>query len=612
MSPELLILLVLLVTVACAQLRITSPPSPVEADIGATAVLQCTFTLSVTPVDPAQVHVVWKREGKKVLTYADKITAFRPGALITEEQLALGDASLSLHNVTQEDTGYYSCSIRLASEQATQVTNLMVKDYRHIHVEGTVVVMNRSNELRCSASNLSSSDVMFEWMKNGAVLSTSIPQAIEASNNESYKVQSSFCFTPVPGDNKAHYACQIQQKTYAYPLKKTFQITDGVRPFVSFYLASKTKKNSSLICLVTGFYPDDFSLAIKRGGQVLGYKLHKWLNKNGTYSAEANCPTNILFNDSEVEYTCTVHHPTIPHGETERLTFLVDPYVPKGLWITPLVIFLLIFMLAIFTKQVTEISGDKNWTEGRIAALKCSLKGRYPRTITAVWLVRQRDREFEVKERGSLYTAGNYTELQEQDMYTCWNVVKRTFVGGLCHSICSILCFQVHKDKHNQAEFVCRFMRGGKVLAEKVFSGNVLDNYGFYSASEVCVPETCNEGEKLTLSCEMKGSIPQDIRFTWEKSLNERRTPILKDQEDNYQITENKSQGQMTAFLTFCPSCEDSQTKYTCTFFDSEGRILAERTSKSLKVVEPKKDNWCRTYRDWGFRAFEESVITEM
>ncbi|XP_077305756.1 tyrosine-protein phosphatase non-receptor type substrate 1-like isoform X1 [Lithobates pipiens] len=609
---SLLPILTLLVTTVFAQLQVTTSPSPVSAEVGSTAVLQCKFTLGVTPVDPAQVHVVWKNEGKKVLSYVDQITAFRPGAQITEEHLAQGDASLSLPNVTHEDAGWYSCSIRLASEQATQSLNLIVKDYRYIKVEGTTVIVNQSNELSCSASNLSSPDVTFEWVKNGKVLSTSIPLVVEGSDSDGFRVQNSFCFTPVLGDDSARYACQIKQENVPYPLKKTFQLTFGARPQVTFYLSSKGQRNSSLVCLVSGFYPDDLSLAMKRDGQPLGYKLNKWLNGNGTYSLEATYRSNVSYSDNNVDYTCTVYHPTVPGGTTERLRFLVDAYVPIGLWIAAISGLLLAVLFQIFCKYVTDISGCKDWTDGSIAVLKCHISGRYPRSITAVWFIRRGDKETEVKEKGSLYTAGNYRELQEQDSYTCWNVVKKKFVGGIRHSLCSILCFKVHKEKHDQAEFICRFMRGGKVLKEKKYYGTVLDNYGFYSVSKVCIPDVCNEGEKLTLCCTMKGNVPRDIRVTWEKSFNEERTGIEKDQDTNYQVTENISSGQICSFLTFCPTCEDSGAIFTCSITDNEGRILGERSSQPLKVAEPKKTSWSRTYRDWGFRAFDESVTSEM
>ncbi|XP_071975737.1 vascular endothelial growth factor receptor 1-like isoform X2 [Engystomops pustulosus] len=507
-----LLVVLLLVTAVCAQLRVTTSPAPIAFDTGATAVLQCMFSLGVTPVDPAQVHVFWKHEGKKILSYVDRITAFRPGAHISEEHLAKGDASLSLPNVTQEDAGMYTCSIRLGSEQVIQSVNLIVI----------------------------------------------------------------------------------------------------VQPEVFFYLSSKGQKNSSLICLVSGFYPDDLNLSMKRDGEHLGCKINKWRNPNGTYSLEAIYRTNVTYKDSNIDYTCTVHHPTIPEGTTERLTFLVDAYVPKALWISAACGLLLAVIIQIFCKHVTDISVCKDWTEGSIAVLKCNISGRYPKNITAVWLIRRGDKEIEIKEKGSSYTAGDYRELQEQDNYTCWNTVKSRFVGGLRHSLCSILSFQVHKERHEQAEFICRFTRAGKVLAEKKYFGTVLDSYGFYSVSDICVPETCNEGERLTLSCIMKGNIPRDIRITWEKSLNEERTVISKELDPNYQVTENKSQGQICAFLTLCPTCEESGAVFTASFSENEGRILAERSSEPLKVAEPKKTHWSRTYQDWGFRAFDESVVTEM
>ncbi|KAM4697694.1 uncharacterized protein WCC33_013288 [Rhinophrynus dorsalis] len=290
----------------------------------------------------------------------------------------------------------------------------------------------------------------------------------------------------------------------------------------------------------------------------------------------------------------------------------VDPYVPKTFWVIASIGALLIIGIPTISKSVTEIASCKDWTDGSIAVLKCSIAGRYPKTITAVWLIRRGEKELEIKERGSLHPAGDYRELQEQDSYTCWNLVKSTSVCGIRHSLSSTLCFQVQKDQHDQAEFICRFMRADKILGEKSCFGSVLDNFGFYSVSDVCVPDECNEGERLTLSCCMRGNVPREIKVMWERCLDEERTLIPRDQDVNYQITENKSAGQFCSFLTFCPSSADCRAVFSCSFTENEGRILAERSSQPLKVSEPKKNTWSQTYQNWGFRAFDETGVTDI
>ncbi|KAM8960352.1 uncharacterized protein RCH25_036041 [Pelodytes ibericus] len=607
------LLLVLLMPVSvCAQLQVATSPDPVVAQIGSHAVLYCNFTLGVPPVDPAQVHVVWKNEGKKVLSYTGQVTAFRPGAYLSEELLAQGDASLSLPNVSNLDGGRYSCSIRLASEQEAQSITLVVKDHRYIWVEGTTVILNQSNELHCRASNLSSPEVMFEWMRNGHVLSTSMPHVLEDTNEQGVTVESSFCFTPIVKDEDAQYSCQVLQKTFPYPLKRSFHLTFGARPDVVLFLTGKGQKNSSLVCLVSGFYPEDLNLTMKRDGQALAETSKKWMNPNGTFSLIAVYMVEVTPDDDNIDYTCTVHHPTVSGGVTERLRFLVDPYVPKAFWIIISTAFMLAVVIPSMCKHVTDITVCKDWTDGCTAVLKCTISGRYPKAITAVWLVRRGEKELEIKERGALQPLGDYRELQEQDAYTCWNTIKSMSVCGLRHSLSSVLCFQVRKELHDQAEFVCKFMRADRVLEEKTFFGSVLDNYGFYSVSDVCIPEICNEGEKVTLSCVMRGNVPREIRVMWERCAEEERTLIIKDQDPNYQVTENKSAGQICSFLTFCPCSDDSEAVFTCSFTENEGRILAERSSKPLKVAEPKNNCWSRTYQDWGFRAFDEPGTTEI
>ncbi|XP_063286811.1 uncharacterized protein LOC134571995 [Pelobates fuscus] len=612
----LLLVFPMLMTFACAQLQVTTSPIPVVTQIGSNVVLHCNFTLGVPPVDPAQVHVVWKNEGKKVLTYVGQVTAFRPGAQLSEELLAQGDASLTLPNVSNLDGGRYSCSIRLASEQETQSITLIVKDHRQIWVEGTTVIVNKSNELHCWASNLSSTNVTFEWMRNGHVLSTSAPHVLENVpgnvSGQEVTVKSSFCFTPTVKDEDAQYSCQVLQKNSPYPLKKSFHLKFGVRPDIVMFLAGKGQKNSSLVCLVSGFYPEDLNLTMRRDGHPLSETSKKWLNPNGTFSLIAVYLVDVTPSDDNIDYTCTVHHSTLPEEATERLRFLVDPYVPKIFWMIVATVLILSVGIPSMCKHVTDITVCKDWTDGCTAVLKCTISGRYPKAITAVWIVRRGDKELEIKERGSFQPLGDYRELQEQDSYTCWNSIKSMSVCGLRHSLSSVLCFQVRKEQHDQAEFICRFMKADKILDEKNFFGSVLDNYGFFSVSDICIPEICNEGEKVTLSCVMRGNVPREIRVTWERFVDEERTLIAKDYDPNYQVTENKSGGQICSFLTFCICSADSGAIFTCSFTENEGRILAERVSKPLKVAEPIKNSWSRTYQDWGFRAFDEPGTTEI
>ncbi|KAE8577580.1 hypothetical protein XENTR_v10022955 [Xenopus tropicalis] len=224
-----------LYSLADAQLQVSTPPSPIVAPLGGTATLPCAFTLGVAPVDPAQVHVVWKNEGTKVLSYLGEVSALRPGAQLSEEGLAQGDATLTLPNVSGSDSGRYTCNVRLASEQLAQSLTLVVRDNRQIWVEGTIVVANQSSELHCGAGNLSSPDVEIEWMRNGQVLSTSAPHVVENKYDQGFIVESSYCLTPTMNDSWAHYSCQVMQKSFPHPLKKTFQLTLGGKSQYLFY-----------------------------------------------------------------------------------------------------------------------------------------------------------------------------------------------------------------------------------------------------------------------------------------------------------------------------------------------------------------------------------------
>ncbi|KAG6920940.1 butyrophilin, subfamily 1, member A1, partial [Chelydra serpentina] len=100
--------------------------SPVAAQLGSQALLPCTFTVANAPISPEYLAVHWYFQGRELAAYDDALHVSRPGASMDTEQLAKGNASLVLRNVTVPDQGAYRCLVIHSPDRGEQRLQLTV------------------------------------------------------------------------------------------------------------------------------------------------------------------------------------------------------------------------------------------------------------------------------------------------------------------------------------------------------------------------------------------------------------------------------------------------------------------------------------------------------
>uniref|UniRef100_A0A674IC16 Ig-like domain-containing protein n=1 Tax=Terrapene triunguis TaxID=2587831 RepID=A0A674IC16_9SAUR len=100
--------------------------SLVVAQLGSQALLPCTFTVVDAPISPEYLAVHWYFQDQELVSYDDSLNVSRPGASMDTEQLASGNASLVLRNVTVSDQGAYRCLVIHSPDRGEQSLHLAV------------------------------------------------------------------------------------------------------------------------------------------------------------------------------------------------------------------------------------------------------------------------------------------------------------------------------------------------------------------------------------------------------------------------------------------------------------------------------------------------------
>ncbi|KAM4631689.1 uncharacterized protein O3C94_018295 [Discoglossus pictus] len=111
-----------------AKLELITDPSPVSVKAGETVHLKCILKVSKLPVDLSDLMVQWYTRGKQMAEYDTKLVIDKPGLSMSIDALKKGDATLTISNVTHENSGNYRCYFFYNSDHSRKETVLFVDD----------------------------------------------------------------------------------------------------------------------------------------------------------------------------------------------------------------------------------------------------------------------------------------------------------------------------------------------------------------------------------------------------------------------------------------------------------------------------------------------------
>ncbi|XP_030404016.1 tyrosine-protein phosphatase non-receptor type substrate 1-like isoform X2 [Gopherus evgoodei] len=303
----------------CAQLEVMVD-SPVAAQLGSQALLPCTFTVANAPISPEYLAVHWYFQGQELASYDDSLSISRPGVSMDTEQLASGNASLVLHNVTVSEQGAYRCLVIHSPDRGEQSLYLAVlgQCWRGsgetavptVAIPSKAVLRGEPNLLKCSVSGFHPADIAVTWLRAGEVLPASPLPAPQRNPDGTFNVSSSLTFQPTEQDQGVAFSCQVQHA--ALPrgaLQTDFQLVFGVSPMVNIHAPTFVQgKAQVLMCDVKGFYPE----AIAVNWLLNGVRTEApRVNPNGTFNLESFYQFKPVAESEGAEISCEVQHETL-------------------------------------------------------------------------------------------------------------------------------------------------------------------------------------------------------------------------------------------------------------------------------------------------------------
>ncbi|XP_069508283.1 signal-regulatory protein beta-1-like isoform X2 [Ambystoma mexicanum] len=461
------VLIVLLLRGASGRLRLSMGPSPYVTPGGKDVLLECLFYVDVPSLDISLLVTSWQLDGQLLVEYNESVTTYESRAHLCPDELKKGNASLALADPTDDDNGEYTCTVLYGEARRQGHIILRVEAGPQLSIENQVVVLHEFSELRCSIAGHYPSNITVEWLRDGHFLEGSRLYTAWNSLDTEPSLTSSYAFIPNEKDIHANFTCRVKHNSLTSHPEKTFGLILGARPTVHVQDGGWSKKRFlNFLCIVSGFYPPEISVQWTVNGQPVVLLTHarKSLNlHDGTYSLEESYLFEPLTRHNGGVFTCSVRHATIPGIASDSLKLIISPHLPDWVWYI-LGSVLLLVVLSNLRRRVGDIVSLNDWIDGGIITLDCSMKGRVPGNITALWVIKKQGQETEIRESKVNRWSEDYTELVNRDRYSCSSNLEKNGLCGMKRSFTSSLIFVVSKDEDDGAEFVCRFLSADKII----------------------------------------------------------------------------------------------------------------------------------------------------
>lgn len=376
-------LLSLLLGGVCARLEVMVD-SPVTAQLGSQALLPCTFTVADDPISPEYLAVHWYFQGQELASYDDSLSVSRPGVSMDTEQLARGNASLVLHNVTVSEQGAYRCLVIHSPDRGEQSLHLAVLAMPTVAVPSKAVLRGEPNLLKCSVSGFHPADIAVTWLRAGEVLPASPLPVPQRNPDGTFNISSSLTFQPTEQDQGVTFSCQVQHA--ALPrgaLQTDFQLVFGVSPVVNIHALTFVQgKAQVLTCDVKGFYPE----AIAVNWLLNGVRTEApRVNPNGTFNLESFYQFKPAAESEGAEISCEVQHETLSRPIVRSVRVHLER---EGTQVSVIVLVVSVLVSALAVAGVafclyqrsraarqmftaSDIVGPKVWVPGEYVSLVC-------------------------------------------------------------------------------------------------------------------------------------------------------------------------------------------------------------------------------------------------
>ncbi|KAH1172004.1 hypothetical protein KIL84_007622, partial [Mauremys mutica] len=205
-----------------SRLQLVTDPSS-RALLGSGALLKCQFDVG-GPVDLSSLRVQWYLFEERIAQYDQGRGESQPGVSVLEQELELGDASLSLSSVTVSDEGPYKCVVGYGTEQLQGETTLRVLAAPRLSIPRRSAGTDTASSFPCHVWGFYPGDVTVTWLRDGRVLTDATHSAPQRNPDGTFNLTLTYTFTPTVSDSGSIFSCRVSHAALAQPLREEFPL----------------------------------------------------------------------------------------------------------------------------------------------------------------------------------------------------------------------------------------------------------------------------------------------------------------------------------------------------------------------------------------------------
>ncbi|XP_051790678.1 uncharacterized protein LOC127529814 [Erpetoichthys calabaricus] len=241
------------------------------------------------------VLLTWKHNGLNLVEFKYGKVQDNSKLQVLETDLAKGNASITLQNVTIAHEGVYECIVVLAPNSGRDRMDLHVTGVPLVSMNTPLIIMGHPVFLECFVSGVYPQNICIEWLKNSHLLPPQEPPVQTQKNpNGTYGAVSHYKYSAASEDIGANFSCRVK---YGLQLQHQEEATvQGCKPAltVSPNILQKGGQNT---CKINGCFFSNIIMRWKKENSVLQTK-----NCSGVHE----CMCIILPNNVEEELFCEV------------------------------------------------------------------------------------------------------------------------------------------------------------------------------------------------------------------------------------------------------------------------------------------------------------------
>ncbi|XP_027725193.1 tyrosine-protein phosphatase non-receptor type substrate 1-like [Vombatus ursinus] len=302
------------------EIQVLQPKDPVSVAEGEMVTLNCTVP-GILPAGP----IKWFK-GKE--PQRQEIYNFKGGTYprITKaaSSSSTTDFSISISNITPEDSGTYYCVKFKKGNPDTEVKSgggtmlsVTAKPSAPV-VSGPQERVNAEHvkNFTCNSTGFSPKDITLKWFKNGNEIPKCWTRVFPEGDSVSYNVTSVVQVKLEASDIRSEVICEVNHSTLPTPLRGTKNLSDVIRVIPKVNISSSTfsMNGTNITCHVNKFYPQNVSVIWLNNGIMIikEQTSDPTENKDGTYSLNISVLVNTSVLKESQNITCQVLHDSQP------------------------------------------------------------------------------------------------------------------------------------------------------------------------------------------------------------------------------------------------------------------------------------------------------------